>query len=82
MIRLNLAKFKELQGDMTEMDIARKLGICRSHLWRIRKGTSAVGGEFISKFMKAYPNEAFGDYFFDDNVDLKDRCKDNETACD
>ena len=54
---------------MTEVDMARKLKVSRSQLWRIKKKNSAVGQEFIMKFKKAYPNEHFEDYFFVETVE-------------
>lgn len=72
-IRLNLSKFTALQGEMTEAQMADKLQISRMHLWRIKKKNSAVGEEFIAKFMNAYPNEPFEDYFFVDSVELNQR---------
>jgi transcriptional regulator with XRE-family HTH domain len=68
-IRLNLSNFLKLQGDMTEVEMAKKLNVSRSQLWRIKKKSSAVGQEFIIKFKKAYPNEKFEDYFFIENVE-------------
>jgi hypothetical protein len=69
-IRLNLSNFYRLQGEMTEIEMARKLNVSRSQLWRIKKKSSAVGQEFIMKFKKAYPNEPFEDYFFVETVEL------------
>jgi len=51
MIRINEKAFLELQGDISDAAFARKMGISRSQLWRIRTEKSAVGGDFIEKFM-------------------------------
>ena len=51
MIRMNVKAFLELQGNISDAAFARKLGISRSQLWRIRTEKSAVGGDFIEKFM-------------------------------
>lgn len=72
-VRLNMAKFLELQGDMTEGEMAAKLNISRSHLWRIKRKTSSVGQAFIMKFRKTYPDESLDDYFFIEGVDSKER---------
>ncbi|WP_461206104.1 hypothetical protein [Clostridium sp. DL1XJH146] len=69
-IRLNMSNFLTLQGDMTEIEMAQKLTLSRSQLWRIKKKSSAVGQEFISKFKMAYPNEPFEKYFFVESVEL------------
>ncbi len=68
-LRLNLSNFIKLQGEMTEVEMAGKLNISRSQLWRIKKKNSAVGQEFIMKFKKAYPKERFEDYFFVETVE-------------
>lgn len=69
-IRLNMSKFLELQGDMTEAEMADKLNVSRSHLWRLKKKNSAVGQEFIMKFKNTFPNKSFDDYFFIEDVEL------------
>jgi hypothetical protein len=55
---------------MTEIEMAEKINISRSQLWRIKKKNSSVGEVFISKFKKAYPNEPFENYFFVESVPL------------
>ena len=69
-IRLNMSNFIKLQGDMTESEMAKTLNISRSHLWRLKTKSSAVGQEFIMKFKNRYPNESVDDYFFIDDVEL------------
>lgn len=64
MIRINAKAFLELQGDISDAAFARKLGISRSQLWRIRTEKSAVGGDFIEKFMLCFPEKSVNDYFF------------------
>mgnify|MGYP002626575511 CR=1 FL=1 len=64
MIRMNLKAFLELQGNTSDAAFARKLGISRSQLWRIRTEKSAVGGDFIEKFMLCFPEKSVNDYFF------------------
>lgn len=36
MIRMNVNAFLKLQGDISDAAFARKLGVSRSQLWRIR----------------------------------------------
>jgi len=64
MIRINEKAFLELQGDISDAAFARKMGISRSQLWRIRTEKSAVGGDFIEKFMLCFPEKSVNDYFF------------------
>jgi len=64
MIRMNVKAFLELQGDISDAAFARKMGISRSQLWRIRTEKSAVGGDFIEKFMLCFPEKSVNDYFF------------------
>lgn len=74
-IRLNISNFIKLQGDMTESEISEKLNISRSHLWRIKTKSSAVGQEFIMKFKNTFPDEKFDDYFFIESVESNQRKK-------
>lgn len=69
MIRLNLSNFIKLQNNMTESEMAKKLNMSRSQLWRIKKKNSAVGEIFISNFKKNYPEEPLDNYFFVENVE-------------
>lgn len=71
MIRMNVSAFLELQGDISDAEFARRLGISRTQLWRIRREKSAVGGDFIEKFMIAYPEMSLNKYFFTDAVPLR-----------
>lgn len=64
MIRMNVQAFLELQGDISDAEFARKLGVSRSQLWRIRTEKSAVGEDFIEKFMLCYPDKSVNEYFF------------------
>ena len=64
MIRINEKAFLELQGDISDAAFAREMGISRSQLWRIRTEKSAVGGDFIEKFMLCFPEKSVNDYFF------------------
>lgn len=76
MIELNIDKFNELQGDMTDIDMAKKLKISRTQLWRIKNKKTGVGEKFIAAFMKEFPNEKIDDYFFTKNVAFQQRNKD------
>lgn len=80
MLCVNIEKMYELQGDMTDTDFAKKLGISRSQLWRVRNKKSSVGAEFIVKFKNCYPEENTDDYFFTSNVPLKEQNRMNATV--
>lgn len=67
-LELNINKFNELQGDMTDIDMACKLGVSRTQLWRIKNKKSSVGEKFIAAFMRQYPNLKVEDYFFTNGV--------------
>lgn len=64
MLCINTERMFQLQGEMTDSEFAKKLGISRSQLWRVRTGKSSAGAEFITKFKAAFPTESIDDYFF------------------
>ena len=72
MLCVNIDKLYELQGEMNETQMAKKLGISRSQLWRIKTGHSSVGQEFIAKFKKSFPEIRIDDIFFVSDVPLKE----------
>ena len=77
LLELNIEKFNELQGEMTDVDMANRLGVSRTQLWRIKNKKSNVGEKFISSFMKAYPNKKVEDYFFTGGVAFPERYNTN-----
>lgn len=68
MIYLNVEKFNKLQGNMTDMEMAKRLNISRTQLWRIKNNKTGVGEKFIAAFMREFPNEKIDDYFFTSTV--------------
>lgn len=64
MIYVNLGKLDELQGSLSDTAYAKELGVSRSQYWRVKHGNSAVGADFIEKFMVKYPELPVHDYFF------------------
>lgn len=72
-IKLNIEKFNELQGDLSDTAMAELLGIGRTQLWRLKKGESRPGQRFIAGFLKAFPDEPFEEYFFVSDVALQER---------
>lgn len=71
MLTINNDMFYKLQGDMTDTEFAKDLGISRSQLWRARTKHSAVGSDFLAKFKKRYPDKQIDDYFFAEDVPQK-----------
>lgn len=63
-IKLNIERFNKLQGNMTDVDMSKKLSISRTQLWRVKNKKTSVGQKFIAAFMRTYPNEKLDDYFF------------------
>lgn len=78
MIHLNEKAFLQLQGNISDAAFARKLGVSRSQLWRIRTKKSAVGGDFIEKFMISYPDLSVNEYFFVADVPKTAHMSDND----
>ena len=64
MIQVDIDKLYKLQGEDTDKNFSKKLGISRSQLWRIKTGKSYPGIDFIEKFLRCYPEEPFEEYFF------------------
>lgn len=64
LLELNIEGFNKLQGNMTDVDMAKKLDISRTQLWRVKTKRTNVGQKFIAAFMKAYPNEKIENFFF------------------
>jgi len=70
--RLNLKKLKELQKKHNirfDTDLAEKLNVARSTLWRVRLPVddpryNAPGKDFIAKILKAFPEATFEELFF------------------
>lgn len=79
MLTLNVEKSYELQGDMTDTEFAKFLGISRTQLWRARTKQSAVGSDFLAKFKEKYPDKQLEDYFFVSDVPSKEQKRINAT---
>jgi len=73
LLELNVEKFNKLQGNMTDVDMAKRLGISRTQLWRIKNRKTSVGQKFIAAFMKKYPNEKIEDYFLATDVAFREQ---------
>lgn len=75
MFKVNTEKLYQLQGDLTDEEFAKKLGVSRSQLWRIRNGRSKAGAVFLEKFKKSFPEESIEDIFFASSVPSNERQK-------
>jgi transcriptional regulator with XRE-family HTH domain len=49
--------------NLSESQLAEKIGISRIHFWRILNGKSRVGTSTISGFVRAFPNEQIENFF-------------------
>lgn len=79
MLCMNIDRMYQLQGGMTDTAFAKKLGISRSQLWRVRTGKSSAGPEFLTKFKSAFPTESIDDYFFSKECSIKGTVSANGT---
>lgn len=50
---LNELKYKY---NLTEQELAKRIGISRSQLYRIKKGKSQPGSKFITNFKSTFPD--------------------------
>lgn len=73
MLCLDVDRLYKLQGEMTDTEFSKKLGISRSQLWRLKNKRSAVGATFMAKFKAAFPDESMDAYFFTSGVPLKEQ---------
>lgn len=73
MFSVNVERIYQLQGDMTDVDFAKKIGVSRTQLWRVKNNRSNVGAEFLYKFKECYPNESIDAIFFVPSVPLKEQ---------
>lgn len=73
MLVANVNKLYELQGEKTDTEFAKELGISRTQLWRIKNRRSAIGATFITKFKDRYPGKNTDDYFITSDGPLKEQ---------
>lgn len=82
MFSVNTDRIYQLQGDMSDAAFAKKLGVSRTQLWRVKNNKSNVGAEFLYKFKEAYPEESIDTIFFAPSVPLKEQQSVNGTIRD
>jgi hypothetical protein len=73
MLVANVNKLYELQGEKTDTEFAKELGISRTQLWRIKNRRSAIGATFITKFKDRYPRKNTDDYFITSDGPLNEQ---------
>jgi DNA-binding phage protein len=65
MLKIKCEAFlKLIKSERGYTKFAKKLNISRSQLWRVLNAKGFPGEEFIAKFLYAYPDINFDDYFF------------------
>lgn len=62
---LNTIEFTNLQKrlGLSFTKLASKIGVSRSHLWRLIKNQCNPGEQFIAGFKAAFPDEDFDKFF-------------------
>jgi len=75
-LKLDVEKFNQLQYDLnlTDTAMANRLGINRSHLWKI-KNKGNIGEKFIAGFKSAFPYLTIDDFFLAQTLHSSDTVK-------
>ena len=66
-LALNRSKLDELRrahGIRTEADLARKIGVPKTTLWRVSNGRVSPSSEFIAKVIIAFPSAPMDSLFY------------------
>ena len=76
-VKVKIDALRKLQGDMSDAEFSRKIGVAPSTLFRIKlpdtdERHNDPGEVFIAKVLNAYPDLKFEDLFFLDS-DLRGR---------
>lgn len=69
MIKLKIDEFKELTGEVKDNELAKKMNISTTQLWRVRLPDedprhNDPGQDFVAGALKAFPSKKFEDLFF------------------
>lgn len=69
MIKLRIDAFKELTNEVTDNELAKKMKISTTQLWRVRLPDedprhNDPGQDFVAGALKAFPGKRFEDLFF------------------
>jgi len=65
MIKLNRTTFEKYQAEKgwDDTELAEKMGINRSQIWRVKEGRNEPGRSFIAGALKAFPEATFDELF-------------------
>jgi transcriptional regulator with XRE-family HTH domain len=65
-IKVKIDALEKLQRDysLNDTELAIKIGIDRTQLWRLKTDRSVPGEDFIAKILTAFPDKKFEDLFF------------------
>ncbi len=65
-IRLNICNFEAAQKDahLTGQELAKKMGVHYSTIWRVKNGRLNVGPDFIAGALRCFENKDFNDLFY------------------
>ena len=69
MIKLKVDTFKELTNELKDNELAKKMNISTTQLWRVRLPDedprhNDPGQDFVAGALKAFPEKRFEDLFF------------------
>ncbi len=66
MIKLNIDTFEAYQAKkgLSDSELAVKMGINRTQVWRVKEGHNEPGRDFIAGALKVFTDASFDDLFF------------------
>lgn len=62
-IKLKKREFQKLQGDLSDADFSKIVGVDKTLLWKIKEEKSNPGSQFVSRVLAKYPKMKFEDLF-------------------
>ena len=65
-VNIKVEKLEQLQrtANLSEIALAKKIGVNRTTIYRVKKGKSSPGEDFIAGILKAFPRVKFDELFF------------------
>ena len=65
MVKINREAFERLQAqyDMNDTELAHKMGINRTQVWRVKAGKNDPGTDFVAGALRAFPGVKFDELF-------------------
>ncbi|SFR15417.1 helix-turn-helix domain-containing protein [Desulfoscipio geothermicus] len=67
-IKINVLEKLQSDKSLSDSQLASKIGVDYSLLWRIKTGRSKPGQKFIAKLLTVFPEIKFEDIFFLENM--------------